>query len=101
MLRACRPDCCTALPCLAWGTLLSAARSWPANCLPPVASCQVADEAAASAYSCAALHPDGLILCTGTEDAAVRIWETRTSKNVAKFDGHEGRINRISFSENG
>lgn len=41
---------------------------------------QVQDEAAGAAYSCAALHPDGLILCTGTEDAAVRIWETRTSK---------------------
>lgn len=31
-------------------------------------------------YSCAALHPDGLILCTGMEDATVRIWETRTQK---------------------
>ncbi|KAL4431421.1 hypothetical protein ABPG75_006677 [Micractinium tetrahymenae] len=64
---------------------------------------QVTDDAAAAGggYSCAALHPDGLILCTGTADAAVRIWETRTQKNVAKFDGHEGRINGISFSENG
>lgn len=62
---------------------------------------QVADDGAAAGYSCAALHPDGLILCTGTADAAVRIWETRTQKNVAKFDGHEGRINGISFSENG
>lgn len=62
---------------------------------------QVADEAVGSGYSCAALHPDGLILCTGMEDATVRIWETRTQKNVAKFDGHEGRINGISFSENG
>lgn len=64
---------------------------------------QVGDDAAAAGggYSCAALHPDGLILCTGTADAAVRIWETRTQKNVAKFDGHEGRINGITFSENG
>ncbi|EFN51555.1 hypothetical protein CHLNCDRAFT_140025 [Chlorella variabilis] len=62
---------------------------------------RVADEAAGAGYSCAALHPDGLILCTGTANAAVRIWETRTQKNVAKFDGHEGRINGISFSENG
>jgi pre-mRNA-processing factor 19 len=66
---------------------------------------QVADEGApagAGGYSCAALHPGGLILATGTaEGAAVRIWETRTQKNVAKFDGHEGRIAAISFSENG
>jgi pre-mRNA-processing factor 19 len=41
---------------------------------------QVADDGAAAGYSCAALHPDGLILCTGTADAAVRIWETRTQK---------------------
>jgi pre-mRNA-processing factor 19 len=61
---------------------------------------QVAEEGSAP-YTCAALHPDGLILCTGTDAAAVRIWETRTQKNVAKFDGHEGRINGISFSENG
>jgi pre-mRNA-processing factor 19 len=60
----------------------------------------VAEEGSAP-YTCAALHPDGLILCTGTDAAAVRIWETRTQKNVAKFDGHEGRINGISFSENG
>ena len=129
--------------------------------LPPSLPRQVADDAAAAGggYSCAALHPDGLILCTGTADAAVRIWETRTQKvggrapllccprshdylpgwidpplsahapaclrqrafwsrparhhcahpnaflappqNVAKFDGHEGRISGISFSENG
>ncbi|GAB4816362.1 hypothetical protein N2152v2_003408 [Parachlorella kessleri] len=62
---------------------------------------QVTDDSVKVGYSCAALHPDGLILCTGMEDATVRIWETRTQKNVAKFDGHEGRINGISFSENG
>lgn len=39
---------------------------------------KVADEGAA--YSAAALHPDGLILSTGTEGAAVKIWETRTQK---------------------
>ncbi|KAL6768632.1 PRP19 [Auxenochlorella protothecoides x Auxenochlorella symbiontica] len=60
---------------------------------------KVADEGAA--YSAAALHPDGLILSTGTEGAAVKIWETRTQKNVANFEGHTGRINSLSFSENG
>ncbi|KFM23814.1 U-box domain-containing protein 72, partial [Auxenochlorella protothecoides] len=60
---------------------------------------KVADEGAA--YSAAALHPDGLILSTGTQGAAVKIWETRTQKNVANFEGHTGRINSLSFSENG
>eukprot|EP00887_Chlorella_sp_A99_P008229 scaffold12.g8229.t1 len=52
-------------------------------------------------YTCAALHPDGLILGAGTADATVRIWETRTQKNVAKFDGHTGPLSALSFSENG
>ncbi len=49
----------------------------------------MSDDAAAAGggYSCAALHPDGLILCTGTADAAVRIWETRTQKVGAAADG--------------
>lgn len=41
---------------------------------------QVSDEGLKAGYSTAALHPDGLILCTGTEDSLVRIWETRTQK---------------------
>jgi pre-mRNA-processing factor 19 len=41
---------------------------------------QVSDESVKVGYSCAALHPDGLILCTGMEDSTVRIWETRTQK---------------------
>ena len=45
---------------------------------PPL-HCQVSEEGGAP-YTCAALHPDGLILCTGTDAAAVRIWETRTQK---------------------
>lgn len=34
-----------------------------------------------SAYSSVALHPDGQILGTGTDDAVVHVWETR-SQNV-------------------
>lgn len=52
-------------------------------------------------YSAAALHPDGLILCTGTDDAKMKIWETRTQQAVASFDGHVGRVASLSFSENG
>ncbi|KAK2080820.1 hypothetical protein QBZ16_000674 [Prototheca wickerhamii] len=60
----------------------------------------VRDEEAA-AYSTAALHPDGLILVTGTTEGAVRVWETRTQKRVAAFGEHSGAIAGVSFSENG
>ena len=33
-------------------------------------------------YSSVALHPDGQILGTGTEDATVHVWETK-SQNVS------------------
>lgn len=61
---------------------------------------RVADEGG-KAYASAALHPDGLILGTGTGDGAVRIWETRTQKCAASFDGHSGAVASLSFSENG
>lgn len=55
----------------------------------------------AEGYSSGALHPDGLILCTGGVNSTVRVWETRTQKSVAKFDGHTGPVTSLSFSENG
>lgn len=57
---------------------------------------QVADESVKVGYSCAALHPDGLILCTGMEDATVRIWETRTQKvGFLSTQGFSSRL--VSF----
>jgi len=51
--------------------------------------------------TCAMFHPDGLILATGTEDSLIRIWELKTQKNVATFQGHSSAINDLRFSENG
>jgi pre-mRNA-processing factor 19 len=62
---------------------------------------RVSPEAGAAGFSAAALHPDGLILCTGALDAGLQVWEARTQKRVAKFDGHSGPVRSISFSENG
>ncbi len=35
------------------------------------------------------------------QDKLVRIWELRAQKNVATFEGHNGPVVGLSFSENG
>lgn len=49
----------------------------------------------------AMFHPDGLILATGTEDNLIRVWDIKTQKNVATFQGHHASITDLRFSENG
>jgi len=47
------------------------------------------------------LHPNGLILATGTDSSEIRIWEIKSQKNVANFSGHTDAITDLCFSENG
>jgi pre-mRNA-processing factor 19 len=61
----------------------------------------VKDPNVGKGFGCAAFHPDGLILGTGTLDNLIRIWDMKTQQNVASFDGHTDVVNEISFSENG
>ena len=41
---------------------------------------QVEDAAVDSGYRCAAFHPDGVILGTGTTDGLVLVWEVKQQK---------------------
>lgn len=62
-------------------------------------------DAASGGYSSAAFHPDGVILGVGTRGGAVRIWDARSMRAVAKFEGHSSvtaaGVTGLSFSENG
>jgi len=77
----------------------SADKSWMLSDLER-GSCVLSVKDAASGYTCAGFHPDGLILGTGTEKV-VRIWDVKSQNNVASFEGHEGMLTCLSFSENG
>lgn len=68
------------------------------ECLAKVSQ-ETGESEAVDPYSCARLHPDGLILATGGKSSSrIRIWESRTQKCVAKFDDN---ASCLSFSENG
>jgi len=46
-------------------------------------------------------NPKGLIYGTGTSTSKVRVWDLKTSSNVAAFDGHTAPVCALAFSENG
>jgi len=77
----------------------SADKSWSLSDLNR-GSCVLSVKDAAAGYTCAGFHPDGLILGTGTEKV-VRIWDVKSQNNVASFEGHEGTLSSLAFSENG
>jgi len=57
-------------------------------------------------YTSAELHPDGLILGTGTDESIVRLFDISVGKEVARFpqmgsEGHKGHLTHVTFSENG
>mmetsp|Transcript_18738 Transcript_18738/g.19495 ORF Transcript_18738/g.19495 Transcript_18738/m.19495 type:complete len:546 (-) Transcript_18738:74-1711(-) len=52
-------------------------------------------------FSTAQFHPDGLILATGTDKGAVRLWDIREQQNAANLTEHTSTILSLSFNENG
>ncbi|KAI9207535.1 WD40-repeat-containing domain protein [Polychytrium aggregatum] len=62
---------------------------------------KVESEEVTKGYSSVKLHPDGLILGTGTCDSVVRLWDVKSRTNVGALTGHVGQITSLSFSENG
>jgi pre-mRNA-processing factor 19 len=83
------------------GTRTAFATAQPDWQTTPPTHTQVNDSTVQKGYTCAAFHPDGLILGTGTAENLVRIWDVKSQENVAKFEGHKGPITSMSFSENG
>jgi len=59
------------------------------------------DGSTRSPFTSCQIHPDGVILGTGTVDHQIRIWDLRSQKNVATFEGHTGEIVDLAFNENG
>jgi len=83
--------------------LASASRdhTWAFHSLETGATLLQVVEPDESPLTCAMLHPDGLILATGTDDNLIRIWDLKSQKNVATFQGHKGAVTDLRFSENG
>ncbi len=61
----------------------------------------VTDKSVEKGFGCLCLHPDGLILGTGTQEKLVRMWDLKSQSNVATFEGHTQEVTSVSFSENG
>jgi hypothetical protein len=47
------------------------------------------------------LHPDGLILATGTTNNEMKLWDLREQVSVASLDHGHAKVTSISFNENG
>ena len=47
------------------------------------------------------IHPDGLLLATGSTTGQISIWDIKTQKVVKDFKADSTQITNLTFSENG
>ncbi|CAK59056.1 unnamed protein product (macronuclear) [Paramecium tetraurelia] len=52
-------------------------------------------------FTSVGIHPDGLLLAIGQENSQIKIWKITSGQLVAQFEGQEGSISQVAFSENG
>src|SRR5205814_2054739 len=48
-----------------------------------------------------ALHPNGSLILTGSEDRTARLWDAKTGQPVGKPLAHETEVRVVAFSELG
>ncbi|RCV48677.1 WD40 repeat domain-containing serine/threonine protein kinase [Marinitenerispora sediminis] len=48
-----------------------------------------------------AFSPDGTVLATAGDDAAVRLWDTATGEEITALGGHGSPVNAVAFSPGG
>jgi WD40 repeat protein len=53
------------------------------------------------AVLCVAVSPDSNFVATGSKDKAIKLWETRTGREVRNFLGHEMTVTALDFSKDG
>jgi WD40 repeat protein len=51
--------------------------------------------------SCLAFTADGTLLAAGTEDGAIKLWETATAKQVCTLPGHAAGVASVAFAPDG
>lgn len=48
-----------------------------------------------------AVHPDGLMMATGSSTGVIKLWDVRSQKVAATLEGHKSAIHSLEFSEKG
>ena len=50
---------------------------------------------------CVALHPDSVILATGSRDKSIKLWNLNNTREIRSLLGHTASVRSIAFSPDG